>query len=534
MPCHLIDAPIDDRGRIGEAVLALLELPTSAHDARRSVARDDPPGGARRLIRTSTSTTGCAGPSGSASCTAPTRARTTARISPSIPTSSTGIRACARLALGAYMSCGSRARLIGELVVMPETVRPDKLASAATYALLVRSLAADAAWLAGHEATLTEWADVLVGLVDAYIDRGAATTGDDVARRRARARDACRARSRRSRRPARRFREAREHAVRRLVGARADRGEPLAAGVDDRAAARASRRAVSRRVRGRARRGRVSARDEVSPLDLRRDAQVGPGRCLAARRRSRRVLRSAARRARAALPVVRRRGAEERRRRSARRRSCSSSPTRSRRTSAPRRAARRSSCSRCASRCIAGATRRADRGARASWAVRVRDACTRTCARVAIRFRTRTACSRCCARDHPQLAVLRRELGIVDSLPDAPPPERSASCRSRTCARSSSHRSRRGRRPCSISTSCPTTPSSITATSRFTSSDPRARFCCARCSAACSSARARSRSPKRTTPSCASSRCAASSRSACSATPRAPSICARSSAGARS
>ncbi|HEY0255345.1 MAG TPA: exodeoxyribonuclease V subunit gamma, partial [Kofleriaceae bacterium] len=30
VPCHLIDAPLDDRGRIGEAMLALLELPTCA------------------------------------------------------------------------------------------------------------------------------------------------------------------------------------------------------------------------------------------------------------------------------------------------------------------------------------------------------------------------------------------------------------------------------------------------------------------------------------------------------------------------
>src|SRR5204863_694958 len=34
VPCHLIDAPIDDRGRIGEAVLALLELPTGAMTRR--------------------------------------------------------------------------------------------------------------------------------------------------------------------------------------------------------------------------------------------------------------------------------------------------------------------------------------------------------------------------------------------------------------------------------------------------------------------------------------------------------------------
>ena len=38
VPCHLIDAPLDDRGRIGEAVLALLELPTGTM-ARRELLR---------------------------------------------------------------------------------------------------------------------------------------------------------------------------------------------------------------------------------------------------------------------------------------------------------------------------------------------------------------------------------------------------------------------------------------------------------------------------------------------------------------
>ena len=48
VPWHLIDAPLDDRGRIGEAVLALLELPTGTMARRELLARDDAPGGARR------------------------------------------------------------------------------------------------------------------------------------------------------------------------------------------------------------------------------------------------------------------------------------------------------------------------------------------------------------------------------------------------------------------------------------------------------------------------------------------------------
>ncbi len=72
-----------------------------------------------------------------------------------------------RLALGAYMVGADRgpdrgAVMIDGLTVAPEEVRPEQQASAATYALLVRSLCADAAWLAQHEATLAEWADVFV------------------------------------------------------------------------------------------------------------------------------------------------------------------------------------------------------------------------------------------------------------------------------------------------------------------------------------------------------------------------------------
>ena len=185
-----------------------------------------------------------------------------------------------RLALGAYM-VGDRARLgpaiIGDLAVMPEEVRADQLASAATYALLVRSLTADATWLARHEAALAGWADVLVGLVDAYLDRG---TGDTSGGRRGAetSRDVERVRAMlagiaRVDLDGRRvgFREAREHAMRRLVGARANRGEPLAAGVM--IAPLRAHRAIPFRVAcvvGLAE-GAFPASDQPSPLDLRRE-----------------------------------------------------------------------------------------------------------------------------------------------------------------------------------------------------------------------------------------------------------------------
>ncbi len=262
VPCHLIDAPLDDRGRIGEAVLALLELPTCA------MTRSD-------LLRVMTHPAILAGhPHVDIAdwvrwterlgivhgADARAHAGTYLADHPDKFHWDQGVR---RLALGAYM-VGSGWRgpaTIGDIAVAPEEVRPDQLASAATYALLVRSLSADAAWLATYEAPLAGWAELFVGLVDAYLARRTANLEDS-------SRDIERVRAMLAgiahvdldgRRVG--FREAREHAVRRLVGARADRGEPLAAGVmiaplrahaRDPGADRVRRRAVRRRVPRRA------------------------------------------------------------------------------------------------------------------------------------------------------------------------------------------------------------------------------------------------------------------------------------------
>ena len=280
VPCHLIDAPIDDRGRIGEAVLALLELPTS------EMTRSD-------LLRVMTHPAVLAG---HAHVDADDWVRWTERLGivhgadasahggtyladhPDKFHWDQGVR---RLALGAYMAdrAGAGAErgpaLIGDLAVAPEEVRPDQLASAATYALLVRSLTADAAWLAAHDAALAEWAEIFVGLVDAYLDRGGAREA---------ARDIERVRAMLAgianvdlddRRVG--FREAREHAIRRLVSARADRGEPLAAGVM--IAPLRPHRAIPSRIAcivGLAE-GDFPARDQPSPLDLRRIDGSRPG-----------------------------------------------------------------------------------------------------------------------------------------------------------------------------------------------------------------------------------------------------------------
>ncbi len=268
VPCHLIDAPIDDRGRIGEAVLALLELPTSA------MTRRD-------LLRVMTHPAVLAA---FPHVEPDDWLQWTDRLGVAHGTDRESRRgtyledhdrffhwdqAVRRLALGAFM-VGERGERgparIAQLEVAPEEVPPDQQASAASYALLVRSLCADAAWLATFEAPLTRWADVLVALVGSYL----ATRDDDAKRDLERVR-AMLAGLARLDLDGRRvgFREAREHATRQLTSARAGRGEPLAHGVM--LAPLAAMRAIPARIAFVVGldEGAFPAGEQPSPLDVR-------------------------------------------------------------------------------------------------------------------------------------------------------------------------------------------------------------------------------------------------------------------------
>jgi exodeoxyribonuclease V gamma subunit len=274
VPCHLIDAPIDDRGRIGEAVLAMLELPTSTMTRRDllrvmthpAVLAGYPHVDAEDWVRW-TERLGIVHGSDAAA-----HDGTYLEEHPGLFHWDQGVR---RLALGAFM-VGERAERgaarIGRFEVAPEELRPEHQASAATYALLVRSLCADADWLATVEAPLATWAEVFARLVDDYL----APRDEDATRdlERVRALLAGIAHVDRDGRSVG-FREAREHAVRRLASARANRGEPLAAGVM--IAPLAAMRAVPFRVAFVAGlgEGAFPAGEHGSPLDLRREPRVG-------------------------------------------------------------------------------------------------------------------------------------------------------------------------------------------------------------------------------------------------------------------
>lgn len=274
VPCHLVDAPIDDRGRIAEAMLALLELPTSGM-ARRDLLRvmthpavlaAHPHVDAADWVRW----TERLGIAHGADATA--HQGTYLESFPNQFHWDQGVR---RLALGAFM-VGDRSERgpakIARFELAPEEVRPDEQASAATYALLVRSLCDDAAWLAEREATLTEWAELFASLVDIYLAPRDTDGTRDLERVRAMLAGLAhldidgRAIG---------FREAREHAIRKLAASTSNRGEPLAAGVM--IAPISSMHALPFEVGFVAGldEGAFPAGEQPSPLDLRREARPG-------------------------------------------------------------------------------------------------------------------------------------------------------------------------------------------------------------------------------------------------------------------
>ncbi|HEY5937061.1 MAG TPA: exodeoxyribonuclease V subunit gamma, partial [Kofleriaceae bacterium] len=274
VPCHQIDAPIDDRGRIGEAVLAILELPTSGM-ARRDLMRvmthpavlaGHPHVDAADWVRWTERLGIVHGADASA------HEGTYLAEHPGHFHWDQGVR---RLALGAFM-VGERAHRgaarIAGMPVAPEELRPDQQASAATFALLVRSLCADAAWLATFEAPFARWAEVLAALVDDYL----APRDEEATRDLERVRSllAGLAQLDVDGRTLG-FREVREHVIRQLATARSNRGEPLAAGVM--IAPLVAMRALPFRtvfVAG-LDEGAFPAGDQPSPLDLRRELRAG-------------------------------------------------------------------------------------------------------------------------------------------------------------------------------------------------------------------------------------------------------------------
>ena len=137
-----------------------------------------------------------------------------------------------RLALGGFMAGAiTDAEAVwphdGHLY-LPEEVPADELPSAATFALLARSLIADARWLRTQRRTLTGWAEVFDALIAAYLGGTGANGADELHRVRGTVAELAELDL------DGRLLELREAIAlgrRRLERVRGDRGEPLAHGV---------------------------------------------------------------------------------------------------------------------------------------------------------------------------------------------------------------------------------------------------------------------------------------------------------------
>ena len=469
----------DRRGRARAARAADLD-----DGAPRPAARDDAPGGARRLSPRRRRRLGAVDRAARHRRTAPTATRTTARTSRTIRGQFHWDQGVRRLALGAFM-VGERAERgaarIASLEVAPEELRPEQQASAATYALLVRSLCADAD-VAGDARGAARDAGPTCSssLVDDYLaprdDDADAATSSACAR--------CSPGSRTSISTAARvgFREAREHAARRLATRARQSRRAARRRRDDRAARRDARacrsasRSSSGSTRARSRPAIGPARSicgaSRAPATSRRATATAPrsSRCCSARA-TRCTCRTSRSRRRAAQPLAPSSVVLELADALAPYLGAGVEPRGARRDHRAPPAASLSAAARRAGS-VAGDRARAlgGRGARRA----ARPPARRRPADPRRGRPARAARASGAGRAARRARHRRRRRRRRSRPPHRAARRRRARSRSRTCAASSSIRCRRGRRRCSASTSCPTTRRSSTATSRSTSAAPSA------------------------------------------------------------
>lgn len=230
VPCHLVDAPLAESGRIVDGLVALLELPTSKMTRRDllrvmthpAVIARYPHADAEQWV-TWTERLGVARGADAAS-----HRHTYLEEHGELFHWDQGIR---RLAMGAFM-VGERSERpparIGQRTLVPEELRSDVMASAATFSLLARSLIADALWMRDAVRPWTAWAEALIALVDAYLEPIDESAVHEIERTRRMLAEL--AEHDLDRRPVE-LREVRELVVRRLSRLSTDRGEALASGV---------------------------------------------------------------------------------------------------------------------------------------------------------------------------------------------------------------------------------------------------------------------------------------------------------------
>lgn len=274
VPCHLIEAPLAESGRIVDGLVALLELPSSKMTRRDllrvmthpAVIARYPHADADQWVRW-TERLGVAH-----GADAESHRHTYLAEHRELFHWDQGVR---RLAMGAFM-VGERAERgpakIGERLLIPEELRADAHASAATFALLARSLISDTTWMRSATRSLTGWSEALTALVDAYLEPIDDSAVHELERAR-RILSQLADHDLDGRVIA--FPEVRELVLRRLAGLTTDRGEALAAGVT--VAPLSAFRAIPFRhvfIAGLGD-GDFPASEGRHPLDLRNDVRFG-------------------------------------------------------------------------------------------------------------------------------------------------------------------------------------------------------------------------------------------------------------------
>lgn len=274
LPCHLIEAPLAESGRIVDGLVALLELPNSKMTRRDllrvmthpAVIARYPHADADQWVRW-TERLGVAH-----GADAESHRHTYLAEHRELFHWDQGVR---RLAMGAFM-VGERAERgpakIGERLLVPEELRADAHASAATFALLARSLISDTTWMRSAARSLTGWSEALTALVDAYLEPIDDSAVHELERTR-RILSQLADHDLDGRIVA--FPEVRELVLRRLAGLTTDRGEALAAGVT--VAPLSAFRAIPFRhvfIAGLGD-GDFPASEGRHPLDLRSDVRFG-------------------------------------------------------------------------------------------------------------------------------------------------------------------------------------------------------------------------------------------------------------------
>ncbi len=164
LPFHVVDAPAAGTGRVAEAALQLLELPLGRFTRREVLALITHPAVLPNDVDPADWVRWCEHLGIVHGADARDHAGTYLANEQCFHWDQ-GLR---RLGLGAFVA-GQDPVHVGGRDLLPEALTADQQASASAFALLVRSLIADARWLVERSEPLARWADILAALIETYL-----------------------------------------------------------------------------------------------------------------------------------------------------------------------------------------------------------------------------------------------------------------------------------------------------------------------------------------------------------------------------